>query len=350
MLILGIETSCDDTAAAVVRDGHEVLSSIVSTQDQIHAPFGGIVPEMASRSHLEKIDNVVAQAIDKADLTLSEIDLVAVTAGPGLIGSLLVGLSFAKGLSFAMGLPLVPVDHIQGHLMTLDLADGTPFPSVALVASGGHTTLFELRSPGSTHVVGTTLDDAAGEALDKAAKLLGLGYPGGPAIEKAAQTGDPEALALPRPLMQSGNLDFSFSGLKTALFTYLQRHGYLDRTTVDRPRLPLSTADLAASYMEAVVDVLVSKCRIAVKFCDVPHLLVVGGVARNSHLREKMEAAGSGDGFQVHFPPPSLCTDNAAMVAAMGYRTRKKALTNVLDLNAYSTKSLRARGPRRKRP
>ena len=349
MLILGIETSCDDTAAAVVRDGREVLSSIVSTQDKIHAPFGGIVPEMASRSHLERIDTVVAEASHEAGFTLAEMDLVAVTAGPGLIGSLLVGLSFAKGLSFAMGLPLVPVDHIQSHLMTLDLAEGTPFPSVALVASGGHTTLFELRSPHSINIVGTTLDDAAGEALDKAAKLLGLGYPGGPAIEREAQSGDPDALALPRPMMRSENHDFSFSGLKTALFTYLKRHGYLDRTKTEQPHLPLSTPDLAASYMEAVVDVLVSKCRNAVRFCDVPHLVVVGGVARNGSLRARMEAAGSRDGFQVHFPPPPLCTDNAAMVAAMGYREREKALTDPLDLNAYSTKSLRARGPRRKR-
>lgn len=348
MLILGIETSCDDTAAAVVRDGREVLSSIVSTQDQIHAPFGGIVPEMASRSHLEKIDNVVGRATDEAGFTLEEMDLVAVTAGPGLIGSLLVGLSFAKGLSFAMGLPLVPVDHIQSHLMTLDLAEGTPFPSVALVASGGHTTLFELRSPHSINIIGTTLDDAAGEALDKAAKLLDLGYPGGPAMEREAQEGDPGALTLPRPLMRPGNLDFSFSGLKTSLFTYLKRHGYLDRTTSGQPLLPLSTPDLAASYMEAVVDVLVSKCRNAVKLYNVQHLVVVGGVARNGPLRERMAAAGSADGFQVHFPPPHLCTDNAAMVAAMGYRERAKALTHPLALNAYSTKSLRARGPRRK--
>lgn len=348
MLILGIETSCDDTAAAVVRDGREVLSSIVSTQDQIHAPFGGIVPEMASRSHLEKIDSVVARATDEAGFPLEEMDLIAVTAGPGLIGSLLVGLSFAKGLSFATGIPLVPVDHIQSHLMTLDLADGTPFPSVALVASGGHTTLFELRSPHSISVIGTTLDDAAGEALDKAAKLLDLGYPGGPAMEREAGGGNPEALALPRPLINSENLDFSFSGLKTALFTYLKRHGYLDRTTAGQPPLPLSISDLAASFMEAVVDVLVTKCRNAVKFHNAPHLLVVGGVARNGPLRERMEAAGSTDGFQVHFPPPALCTDNAAMIAAMGYRERSSALTDPLDLNAYSTKSLRARGPGRK--
>ncbi len=348
MLILGIETSCDDTAAAVVRNGREVLSSIVSSQDSIHAPYEGIVPEMASRCHLERIDSVVAAAIDEADANPAEMELIAVTAGPGLLGSLLVGLSFAKGLSFSMGLPLVAVDHIQAHLMTMDLAGGTPTPSVALVASGGHTTLFEIGPTGSIRSVGRTLDDAAGEALDKAAKLLGLGYPGGPAVEKAALKGNPEAFALPRPLVGKDNLDFSFSGLKTALYTYLLRNGHLDTGTneIDRP-LP-GSADLAASYLAAVIDVLVAKCRQAVRSCGVKHLVVTGGVARNSLLRTRMMDAGLRDGFSSHFPPPSLCSDNAAMVAAMGYRMRDQAGMDILSLNAYSTKSLRARGPVRK--
>ena len=348
MLILGIETSCDDTAAAVVRDGGEVLSSIVSSQDSVHAPYQGIVPEMASRCHLERIDGVVAAAFDEAGTNPAEMDLVAVTAGPGLLGSLLVGLSFAKGLSFSIGLPLVAVDHIQAHLMTMDLAGGTPTPSVALVASGGHTTLFEIGSAGSIKSVGRALDDAAGEALDKAAKLLGLGYPGGPAVEIAALKGNPEALTLPRPLVGKDNLNFSFSGLKTALYTYLLRNGYLGTDTGAGDRPAPDVADLAASYLAAVIDVLVAKCRQAVKSCGVEHLIVTGGVARNSLLRIRMMAAGVMDGFMPHFPPPSLCSDNAAMVAAIGYRMRGRAGTDILSLNAYSTKSLRIRGPVRK--
>ena len=347
MLILGIETSCDDTTSAVVRDGKEILSSIVSSQDAVHEPYQGIVPEMASRCHLERIDSVVAAALDGAERSTSDLDLVAVTAGPGLLGSLLVGLSFAKGLSFSMELPLIAVDHIQAHLTTMDLAGGTPAPSIVLVASGGHTTLFKIGSAGSIRMVGRTLDDAAGEALDKAAKLLGLGYPGGPAIEKASLDGNPESIAFPRPLMARGNLDFSFSGLKTALYTHLLRNGYLEaHGSGDRPP---GSEDLAASYLAAVTDVLVAKCRRAVKKFGVKHLVVTGGVARNNFLRTRMVEAGLQDGFSTHFPPPALCSDNAAMVAALGYRMRDMAGTDILSLNAYSTKSLRARGPDQKR-
>jgi len=245
-LTLGIETSCDDTAAAVVEKGHRVLSSVVQNQDDLHSPFGGIVPEMASRRHLEVIDSVVRRAIEASGASLGEMELISVTAGPGLVGSLLVGLSYAKGLSYATGLPLVSVDHIQGHLMTLDLAGGTPLPAVSLVSSGGHTTLYYLNDLDPPRVLGTTLDDAAGEALDKAAKMLGLGFPGGPAMEKTAAGGDPWALKLPRPLSGKDTLDFSFSGLKTALYTWLKREGYFDSTTEGR-RLPLSITDLAAS-------------------------------------------------------------------------------------------------------
>ncbi len=208
MLVLGIETSCDDTAAAVVKDGSEVLSSLVSSQDAVHAPFGGVVPEIASRSHLEKIVGVVQGALEESRCRMDDLDLISVTGGPGLIGSLLVGLSFAKAVSFTTGLPLISVDHIQGHLATLDLAGGTPYPSIALVASGGHTTLFLLEDPDTISTLSTTLDDAAGEALDKAAKMLGLGYPGGPAIERASSEGDPGALHLPRPLTGGDRLDF----------------------------------------------------------------------------------------------------------------------------------------------
>ncbi|UCF30308.1 MAG: tRNA (adenosine(37)-N6)-threonylcarbamoyltransferase complex transferase subunit TsaD [bacterium] len=346
MLVLGIETSCDDTAAGVVRDGAEVLSSVVSSQDNVHGQFGGVVPEIASRGHLENIVGVVHRALEGAACSIGDMDLISVTAGPGLIGSLLVGLSFAKGAAFLTGLPLVPVDHVQGHLATLDLAGGTPYPSVALVVSGGHTTLFHMSSPDDIGIIGTTLDDAAGEALDKAAKMLGLGYPGGPAIETASRDGDPASLQLPRPLSGTDRLEFSFSGLKTALFTYLGRHGYLDTTGEGRARLPLSTSDLAASFQQAVIDVLVEKCIGAVRLHRVNHLIVVGGVARNAALRERMSRVGVESGFEVHFPPPSYCTDNAAMIAALGFRKRAEAGTEIMDINAYSTKALkRGKGP-----
>ncbi len=341
MLTLGIETSCDDTAAAIVENGNRVLSSVVQNQDDLHSPFGGIVPEMASRRHLEVIDSVVRRAIEVSTASLEEMDLISVTAGPGLVGSLLVGLSYAKGLSYATGLPLIPVDHIQGHMMTLDLAGGTPLPAVSLVSSGGHTTLYRLDAEDSPKVLGTTLDDAAGEALDKAAKMLGLGFPGGPAMERAALGGDPSALELPRPLSGKDTLDFSFSGLKTSLFTWLKREGYFDQTTTGR-RLPLPIADLAASYQLAVVDTLIERCLMALRRTGISNLLVVGGVARNTLLRERAAAAAGEEGFEVHFPPPQLCTDNAAMIAALGYRQRERAIADPLDINAYSTKSMRS--------
>jgi N6-L-threonylcarbamoyladenine synthase len=351
MLTLGIETSCDDTAAAVVENGNRVLSSVVQNQDDLHSPFGGIVPEMASRRHLEVIDSVVRRAIEVSTTSLEEIDLISVTAGPGLVGSLLVGLSYAKGLSYATGTPLIPVDHIQGHIMTLDLAGGTPLPAVSLVSSGGHTTLYHLDAEDSPRVLGTTLDDAAGEALDKAAKMLGLGFPGGPAMERAALGGNPSALELPRPLSGKDTLDFSFSGLKTSLFTWLRREGYFDQTTSGR-RLPLPIADLAASYQRAVVDTLIERCLMALRRTGTSNLVVVGGVARNALLRERAAAAAGEEGFEVHFPPPQLCTDNAAMIAALGYRQRKRAIADPLDINAYSTKSMRSefRAPTRKSP
>jgi N6-L-threonylcarbamoyladenine synthase len=348
MLILGIETSCDDTSAAVVREGSEVLSSIVNSQDDLHSPFGGIVPEMASRRHLERINPVIERALSEAGCTIGDIDLIAATAGPGLVGSLLVGLSAAKGLSFTTGIPLVPTDHIEGHLYSLDLAGGTPLPAVTLVSSGGHTTLFAMEEGSEIITLGTTLDDAAGEALDKAAKMLGLGYPGGPAIEKAARAGDPAAVALPRPMLGGGELNLSFSGLKTALFTFLKREGYFDETT-DGRRLPFSIEDLAASFQAAVVDVLVAKCKAAISATGFDNLLIVGGVARNGPLREAMEASGREDGFSVKFPPPELCTDNAAMIAAAGYRQRHRAVARPLDINAYSTKSIRTRPPGRRK-
>jgi N6-L-threonylcarbamoyladenine synthase len=342
MLTLGIETSCDDTAAAVVRGGTQVLSSVVQNQDDLHAPFGGIVPEMASRRHLEVITPVVNRALDEAGCSLSDLDFISVTAGPGLLGSLLVGLSYAKGISYATGLPLIPVDHIEGHLMTMEIAGGTPLPAVALISSGGHTILYHLEEGQPPAILGTTLDDAAGEALDKAAKMLDLGFPGGPALEKAAMGGNSEALNLPRPMSGSKTLDFSFSGLKTALFTYLKREGYFDQTMEGR-RLPLPVADLAASYQKAVVETLLERCFTATRKCGAAHLVIVGGVARNALLREQSAIMGQERGIQIHFPPHHLCTDNAAMVAALGYRNRHKATSDPMTVNAYSTKALKAR-------
>ncbi len=339
MLTLGIETSCDDTAAAVVRDGEEALASVVSSQDDLHAPFGGVVPEAASRRHLERIDPVVTLALSRAHAALSDISLIAVTNGPGLIGSLLVGLSYAKGLAARAGIPLVPVDHVHGHLLSLAPAGGVPLPCVSLLVSGGHTGLFLVEDLRSYRLLGTTVDDAAGEAMDKAAKLLGLGYPGGPALERAAAGGDPAALPLPRP-MEGAGLDFSFSGLKTALFTYLSAHGYLDRTREGRI-LPLSTADLAASFQEAVTAVLEVKCLRALRETGLRRLTISGGVARNRALREKLSLASLREGFSLHLPPPELCSDNAMMIAAAGYVLRETAPPDPLSLNAFSTKGLR---------
>jgi N6-L-threonylcarbamoyladenine synthase len=342
VLTLGIETSCDDTAAAVLRDGAEVLSSVVSSQDDLHAPFGGVVPEAASRRHLERIDPVVSLALSRAGTSLAGVSLIAVTNGPGLIGSLLVGLSYAKGLAARAGIPLVPVDHVHGHLLSLAPAGGVPFPCVSLLASGGHTGLFLVEGPLSHRLLGTTVDDAAGEALDKAAKLLGLGYPGGPALEQAAAGGDPAALSLPRPMAGTG-LDFSFSGLKTALFTFLSAYGYLDRTREGR-MLPLTVADLAASFQEAVTDVLEKKCLRALRETGVAHLSLAGGVACNRRLRERLSDAAVREGFSLHLPPPEMCTDNAVMIACAGHALRGQAPADTLALNAFSTKGLRRRG------
>jgi len=345
LLTLGIETSCDDTAAAVLRGDREVLSSVVSSQDDLHAPFGGVVPEVASRRHLECIDAVTGLALFRAGVSLGEIGMVAVTAGPGLVGSLLVGLSYAKGLAARAGLPLVGVDHVHGHLLSLSLSGalegGVPCPCVVLLASGGHTGLFLLESPRAYRLLGTTLDDAAGEAMDKAAKLLGLGFPGGPALERAAAGGDPSALPLPRPL--SGGLDFSFSGLKTALFSFLSRNGYLDQTPEGRS-LPLSVPDIAASFQAAVVEVLSWKALRAAAEASCPRLAVAGGVARNRALRERLAGESERAGLDLLLPPPDLCSDNAAMIAAAGHALRDRASRDFLSLNAYSTKGLRRRG------
>jgi len=326
MLVLGIETSCDDTAGAVVADGSRIRSSIVTSQVDLHRKFGGIVPELAARSHIEAIVPVIQTALSEAGVSWSDIGLVAVTRGPGLIGSLLVGLSIGKALAYALRVPLMGVNHLVGHWSAafLDRPDLT-FPFVALVVSGGHTSLFFARAINQITMLGQTLDDAAGEALDKAAKLLGLGYPGGAIIDELSRRGDPHAIAFPRALRTG--LDFSFSGMKTSLFMYLKKRGPV--TFAEVPHI-------AASFLEAIVDVLCEKTLQAAREMDVHQVVVCGGVAANSRLRSRFEQDGEKEGINVYLPPLNLCTDNAAMIAAAGYRLFRAGQRDDLRLNAES--------------
>jgi N6-L-threonylcarbamoyladenine synthase len=316
-LVLGIETSCDETAAAVVRGGHEIVSNVVASQEEMHAHFGGIVPEVASRRHAELATAVIASALRDASVTWDDLDVLAVTRGPGLVGSLLVGVSAAKGYALATGLPLVGVNHIAGHITSsFLLAPGgaepahREFPSLALIASGGHSDLALIEGLGEYTRVGFTRDDAAGEALDKAARLLGLGYPGGPAIERAGREGDPNAVDLPRPDTDEG-FEFSFAGLKTALVRIVGPEGVEDGDQ--------SVPDLAASFQQAVVDCLVREAIEAAEHFDAKQIVVTGGVAANQTLRDDMHQAAREHGVVAHFPPKAFCTDNAAMVAAAGH-------------------------------
>jgi N6-L-threonylcarbamoyladenine synthase len=304
--VLGIETSCDDTAAAVVVDGTRIRSSVVSSQIDLHARFGGVVPEIAGRAHVELVNPVVAEALLEAGIE-GPPDAVAATIGPGLIGSLLVGVSAAKALALVWGVPFIGVNHLEGHLFASSLeAPELEPPLVVLLVSGGHTMLVLMEGPGRYRLLGQTIDDAAGEAFDKVARFLGLGYPGGPAIEETAKGGDPTAIAFPRSMLD-GSYDFSFSGLKTSVITQL------------RKRPDLDIADVAASFQEAVVDVLVMKTMAAAKVLGVAGVCIGGGVAANTSLRERIVAACDGAGVRAFVPSRSMCTDNAAMVAAAGW-------------------------------
>ncbi len=308
-LVLGIESSCDETAAAVVAGGRRQLSSVVASQVKDHAPFGGVVPELASRRHLAAVVPVVRAALAEAGAGWEDITGMAVTQGPGLIGSLLVGLSFAKALAFARGLPICGVSHLEGHLAALALGDEPPpYPFLALLVSGGHTSIFRVDGPGLQAELGQTVDDAAGEACDKVAALYGLGYPGGVAIDRLAQKGDPAAMDFPRPRLHDGTLDFSFSGLKTAVVRFREAHRGQN----------YRIEDLCASFLEAVVEVLVRKTLAAARQEGVSHLALAGGVAANQRLRQAMAQAAAGAGMGVTLPPIALCTDNAAMIAAAG--------------------------------
>jgi N6-L-threonylcarbamoyladenine synthase len=332
-LVLGIESSCDDLAAAIVRDGDAIVSSVVHAQDAVHGPYGGVVPELASRDHVRHVYATVDRALDEAGVSLDELDGVGVTSGPGLIGSLLVGLCFAKSLAYRLAKPLVGVHHIEGHLASARLgSEPLEFPFLGLVVSGGHTALYEVESLARIGLLGQTRDDAAGEAFDKVAKRLGLPYPGGREIDREARDGDAKAFAFPRPLLVDPGLDFSFSGLKTAVALEIERReaergGTLASTDI---------ADLSASFQEAAVDVLVGKTLRAVERTGLSRVAVVGGLAANSRLRARMAEAASGRGIEVRFPPVRLCTDNAAMIAAVADRMIAEGRSSPLDLEAFS--------------
>jgi N6-L-threonylcarbamoyladenine synthase len=344
--ILGIETSCDETAAAVVDDGHVVRSNVVHSQIALHARWRGVVPEVASRSHTERILPIVEQALADAGCTPAGLDAIAVTHRPGMIGCLLVGLAAAKALAWRFDRPLIGVDHVQAHVHTGFLADpGMPLPALALVASGGHTALYLVTAPGRSERLGTTRDDAAGEALDKGAALLGLSYPGGPSIEAAAANGDPRAFDLPRTLLGADSLDFSFSGVKTALLYTLRPQG------APAPAAPPEgqrLADLAASYQEAVVDVLVQKLRRAAARHPVRSLCIGGGVARNRRLRQRLADDLQLRTLRLVLPDPSLCADNGAMIAGLASVAFRNGDFAPLDLDAIATPQ--SGGKARQRP
>lgn len=322
-VVLGIETSCDETAAALVMGPDDVLSSVVSSQVDLHAQYGGVVPEIASRAHLELLNPVIARAIVEAGVDERRIDAVAATVGPGLIGALLVGVSAAKALALAWDVPFIGVNHLEAHLYASFLEDPTlELPLVVLLVSGGHTMLVEMTGHGSYRVLGATIDDAAGEAFDKVARFLGLGYPGGPAIDAIAMDGDPEAIAFPRAMLHEG-LDYSFSGLKTAVVNHVRRHP------------DVATADVAASFQAAVVDVLLAKARRAAAEVGAKGLALAGGVAANSLLRERLLDVCAEEGMQAFLPSREMCTDNAAMIASAGwYRLRSDGPTP-LDAGAH---------------
>jgi N6-L-threonylcarbamoyladenine synthase len=376
MLTLGIETSCDETAAAVLRKGRSILSNVVASQIAIHRKFGGVVPELASRHHLESIVLIVRQAIEEADIAFTDLDGIAVTQGPGLIGSLLVGVNYAKALSYAVGVPVTPVNHLEGHLYSVPLewahrpewvGQSTPdwselFPALCLIVSGGHTSLYWVKHLGSPaeplsqiELVGRTRDDAAGEAFDKVAKLLYLGYPGGPVIDRLAERGDPWRVKFPTTRISNGKLDFSFSGIKTAVLRYIQanfeqemsflRAAHKEETFLDQ--LPQSVYDLIASFQWNVVETLFANTAKAAESRLPQSIMISGGVACNRLLRRRFQSGFSGVGLPVYFPSSILSTDNAAMIAAAGYPKLAAGICADLTLNADVSLKLHQQFPLR---
>jgi N6-L-threonylcarbamoyladenine synthase len=328
--ILGVETSCDETAASVLAADGAVLSNIITSQHAVHQRFGGVVPELASRAHIESIEAVSAEALRQANLAWTDLTGIAVTQGPGLAGALLVGINYAKALAYALNIPVVGVSHLEGHIASAWVQDPAfPLPCVVLVVSGGHTHLYYKDFGGHCRLLGSTRDDAAGEAFDKGAQMLGLEYPGGPAIDRLARQGNPKAIAFPRSYLKKGSLDFSFSGLKTALLYALQ--------AIPEQSRSIRAADFAAGYQEAIVTVLVDKAFAAVRSSGARALAVVGGVSANSRLRTMLQQRAAFEGLYVSLPPLAYCTDNAAMIAAAGRQTLRAGLHASLDLDAQAS-------------
>jgi len=332
MIILGIDTSCDDTSAGVVEDGRSVLSNVVHSQVQLHHPHGGVVPELASREHVKNIVPVVRESLSRANIDIRDLDGVAVTVGPGLVGALLVGLYYTKGISFALNIPMAAVNHLEGHILSIFLEKDAPeFPFVALTVSGGHTSLYYVEGYGIYTQMGQTLDDAAGEAFDKVAKILGLGYPGGTIIEKLAKDGVGNKVRFPRAYLSNDSLDFSFSGLKTAVAMYIEKW---KRQSPGNG--PVFMADIAASFQESVIDVLVDKVMKAREKTGVKSVVLAGGVACNKRLRNRLKDEGAGEGIRVYYPRPEYCTDNGAMIALAGYHRFLHGDTSDMSMDVMS--------------
>lgn len=329
MLLLTLESSCDETAAAVVRDGREVLANLIASQTDLHAVYGGVVPELASRRHLEIINPLVEEALTRAGVCPADLEGVVVTRGPGLVGALLVGVSFAKAYAYGLGIPLIGVHHIEGHIQAIRLVEEVSSPFLAAAVSGGHTHLYRVDGIGRYRLLGRTVDDAAGEAFDKVGKMLGLGYPGGPAIDRLARDGDAGGLEFPRPLLRKNNFDFSFSGMKTAVLNHLQR--------LPGPPDEQQQQQIACAFQAAVVDVLTRKILRAAESEGLSQIVIAGGVACNSGLRRRFAELTADTATRVVFPPPLLCADNAAMLAVAGDEYLSRGICSGLDLNAVSS-------------